>query len=126
MDFGRANHHRIHGEPWLIDPNPWLFHMRYADRDLRRECGRIRKPEYQTRAAVTGTGGAKSWACPFIAYHRERARLADGHDPVELTSQIQGERIEIMLEYYAQHNRIGARQRKSPLYHIPERFAQSL
>lgn len=126
-DFGSANHHRIRNEPWVIDPALWMFHMRYVDRGLTRKYAEDRKAEYAKQLDADGSiGGAKSWGAPMVHYRKAKKRLKEGPEPAPLTAEIQAERIKIMLDFYNKHNRVGRGHTSSPLYILPQRFANSI
>jgi len=83
--IGRANQHRIPGEPLTIDRNLLLFHLRYAD----HERFLTTSEERRAYAGSTNQVGAKrvgGWDDPVSDYYR-KLEYFENEDPVELTKE---------------------------------------
>lgn len=105
FNFGAGTHHRIFGAPWIIDPDLLLFHMRYCDRELRREYMAQRKGYYsEQKQAGRATSG--SWARPREMYKKLVAQ-AESFPRGVLDTQTRQDLRKFMLRRFSETNFLG-------------------
>ncbi len=104
---GRANQHRIPGQPMVIDNNIYLFHLRYSDFSLFKVTANARQ-SIHNEMSKNGAANVGGWASPLAGYtHKMDFMLSQ--EPVELSAETIAPGLATFERLYRRKGRIGAR-----------------
>jgi hypothetical protein len=105
--IGRANQHRIPGQPMDIDRNIYLFHLRYSDYYRFKSTADERQLVHDEMER-NGTAAVGGWASPMDGYVR-KLNFMQSQDPIELNSETVEPGLRKFERLYRKKGRIGAR-----------------
>ena len=106
--FGRANQHRIPGEPWVIDRNILLFHLRYADQNRFLKVARERAQYAEDMSRDDGSVNVGGWLNPIVGYNHKRSFFLE-QNPESFTKENYNLGLEKFERRYRRRGNPGAK-----------------